>query len=380
MNLLINASTLSGTGVVQVAISFINECKKYKENTYHVFISTTIFSQIDTDNFPNNFTFYKIETQPRHPLKGYGSRKYLRKIEREIHPDCVFSVFGPSWWTPQRPHLMGYAYPHYVYPDSPFFQNISLIERLKIWGYKLIHKHFLLRNGHFYASETEDVSNRAKYFLGCSSDQMFTVSNTFSKYFDTFIPGSGTNLLPPKLDNEFRFLSLCSLAPHKNLEILNKVIPLLNKEIKARIKFVLTADETLFNKNFTDEAKKSIINIGRINVSQCPQLYYECDALFLPTLLECFSANYPEAMKMNKPILTSNISFASNVCQKAASYFDPLNPEDIAKKIEDIILSPSLYQQLIIEGNKQLNSFLTSEERAKRYLEICKLISNKIRL
>lgn len=377
MKLLINASTLSSTGVVQVAVSFINECKKYNENSYHVVLSHTAHSQIDFNLFPDNFTFYKIQDKPRYLIKGYKARKYLQKIEHEINPDCVFSVFGPSYWSPLKPHLMGYASPHYIYPDSPYFQNISKLNQIKIKIYKTIHKYFLLKNGNFYVSETEDVSKRAINFLGCNSDHMFTVSNTYSEYFESFIPDSANNLLPFKQNNEFRFLSLCAIAPHKNLEILNHVIPLLNEDLKSKIKFILTVDENLFEKNFNEEAKKSIINIGRIDVSRCPQLYHECDALFLPTLLECFSANYPEAMKMNKPILTSNISFATDVCQQAALYFDPLNPKDIAEKIKIIISSPDLYQLLIIKGNERLKSFLTAAQRAKRYLEICSIISIK---
>ncbi|MFK2341775.1 glycosyltransferase [Bacteroides fragilis] len=82
----------------------------------------------------------------------------------------------------------------------------------------------------------------------------------------------------------------------------------------------------------SEEAKKSIVNLGIIDVSKCPQLYNECDALFLPTLLECFSANYVEAMKMRKPIVTSNLPFATNVCKNAALYFDPMNAHDIVEK------------------------------------------------
>ena len=55
--------------------------------------------------------------------------------------------------------------------------------------------------------------------------------------------------------------------------------------------------------------------------------------MFLPTFLECFSASYAEAMLMKKPIITSNLGFAQNVCKDAAVYFDPCNPEDIIDKI-----------------------------------------------
>ena len=71
-------------------------------------------------------------------------------------------------------------------------------------------------------------------------------------------------------------------------------------------------------------------------VENCPKLYNQADAMFLPTLLETFSASYPEAMKMERPILTSDLDFAKDICGDAALYFNPLDSYDIANKIKTI--------------------------------------------
>lgn len=371
MRLIINASTLSGTGVTQVAVSFIEECKKFSNNTYYVLMSNRVANQIDRFSFPSNFIFYEVNTHPRLLLRGRSIRMYLRKLEMTINPDCIFSVFGPSYWTPRSPHLIGYAYPHYVYPESPIYKIMSLKERIRIYIYKVTHRYFLKKNGSFFVCETEDVSNRLSNYLNIEKKNIYTVSNTYNHFFEGF-NSARKNILPTREVDEFRFISLCSFAPNKNLEILNEVIPILNKRINdISIKFVLTANKEQLQAKMSEEAMSSIINLGLVDVSQCPQLYFECDALFLPTLLECFSANYAEAMKMEKPILTSNLSFASTVCQNAALYFDPLDPEDIAEKIILLIEDEKLRTKLINEGIKQLLKFNTSKERAERYLEIC---------
>ena len=160
---------------------------------------------------------------------------------------------------------------------------------------------------------------------------------------------------------------------------MNQVIPLLNDTLKnIKIIFVLTVDSKSFKYYLSEEAKKSIVNLGIIDVSKCPQLYNECDALFLPTLLECFSANYVEAMKMRKPIVTSNLPFATNVCKNAALYFDPMNAHDIVEKISLLVRNKQLYRNLCLEGDLVLKGFKTSQERAKSYLEICKSIIRKV--
>jgi glycosyltransferase involved in cell wall biosynthesis len=374
MKILINCSTLSGTGVTQVAVSFITECIDISSNEYYVFLSETVANEIKDIAFPSNFYFYKFNFHPLYGIKGFKVRNQLKKLEKKINPNCVFSVFGPSWWTPSSPHLMGYAYPHYVYPDSPYYKNISFVEKVKVKLFKTIHTYFLKRNGNYYVSETEDVSDRLVKLLKCNKDNFFTVTNTCNNYFNNFLPSSN-KLLPTKAEGEFRFLSLCSFAPHKNLVILNKVIPLLkNTNPEINIKFVLTVDESLFQKFFNEEVKKSIINIGRVDVASCPKLYEECDALFLPTTLECFSANYPEAMKMKRPILTSNLSFATTVCGNAALYFDPYDEEEILSTILGMIHNPKIIKQLVDNGERRLSSFLTSRKRAEKYLEVCEMI------
>ena len=79
-------------------------------------------------------------------------------------------------------------------------------------------------------------------------------------------------------------------------------------------------------------------------------------------------------MKMKRPILTSDLPFATTVCNKSALYFNPLDPSDISEKIIKIITDKELRNELIDNGIKQLESFNSSEERAKAYIIICKKI------
>lgn len=371
MNLIINTTTLSGTGVTQVAVSFIYECIAFTENTYHIFLSQVVSKEIDINDFPDNFHFYQFDGHPLYGIKGISIRKRLRQLESIIKPDVVFSVFGPACWTPKSKHITGFANSYYVYPESPFFKIIPLKDSFRIRLMKLAHRFFLRRNGKYFICETEDMSERLSTFLKVKKDNIFTVSNTYNKYFETYQRGALSPLLPKATNKEYRFISLASFDIHKNLTILNKVIPLLIKQnIEIDIKFVLTIDPIIYEKNFSDEAKTKIINLGRIDVKQCPQLYSECNALFLPTLIESFSANYPEAMKMEIPIITSDYSFARSICEDAALYFNALDPEDIVKKILQIVNDKFVANQLISSGKIRLLEFGNAKIRAKKYLNI----------
>ena len=113
-------------------------------------------------------------------------------------------------------------------------------------------------------------------------------------------------------------------------------------------------------------------NVGPVPISEVPSLYDECDMMFLPTLLECFSASYAEAMAKEKPILTSDLGFAHTVCGDAALYFNPTEPADIAEKIIYLSDNPEKRAQLVQAGKKALSQLNTPRERAEKFIEIGK--------
>jgi glycosyltransferase involved in cell wall biosynthesis len=139
---------------------------------------------------------------------------------------------------------------------------------------------------------------------------------------------------------------------------------------------ILTIDKESYKTLFPTNPA-NIINIGPISQKSCPSIYAQADALFAPTILETFSAAYPEAMKMRIPILTSDYSFTRDVCNDAALYFNPLDEKDIMIKIEELIKNNELKNKLIENGEKQLMKFETSSIKAKKYIQICENIIKK---
>ena len=60
-------------------------------------------------------------------------------------------------WTPKTKHLMGYAIPHYVYTESPFFKLLSFKQKISFKLKKVLQKVFIKRNSDVLHVETEDV-------------------------------------------------------------------------------------------------------------------------------------------------------------------------------------------------------------------------------
>lgn len=368
MKLLINTASADRGGSVQVALSFLAECKEIEGHEYHVFLSPNVGKGVDQSSFSANFYFYLMSQRPAQRLFSLKpmSREF-DALEREIKPDCVFTTSGPSYWRPRPPHLIGYNLPHYIYRDSPFWKRVGFRERLQFNLKGILIRWFFRRDADAYVVQTDDVNQRLQAFIGKSN--VHTVSNTCSAaYYDAH---RCAPKLPPRSEDEFRALTLSALYSHKNLEVIREVVDEFRRRKRPSPRFVLTIQQADYDLVFWENYTEEVVTVGPVPPSECPSLYDECDAMFLPTLLECFSASYPEAMIMKKPILTSDLGFAQTVCQDAALYFDPLNASEIADQFERLMDSDELQNDLIGRGLERVKTFNSAAQRACRFISIC---------
>jgi glycosyltransferase involved in cell wall biosynthesis len=376
MKLIINTASSDRGGSIQVALSFLEECKGITEHQYFVFVSPNLRRQVNAVSFPENFRFYEMDQRPSTRVFSLNPMSRLfSKLEAEIQPDCVFTTSGPAYWRPQAPHLIGYNLPHYIYRESPFWQRVKFRDRLSFNLKGLLIRWFFRRDGDAFVVQTDDVKKRLERFLGKTGAH--TVSNTCSSVYREREHFS--NKLPVRGNDEFRMLTLSALHLHKNLEIIREVAQQLRQRGVAGIKFILTIPQSDYDSVFGSDYLSEVLTVGPVLPIECPSLYGECDAMFLPTLLECFSASYPEAMMMQKPILTSDLGFARTVCGESALYFDPLNPADISDKIEYLIGFPDRQSSLVKLGVERVKLFNSPVQRALAYLELCQnLVGSKL--
>lgn len=371
MKIIVNATNLRKGGAIQVCLSFVHELKAFPENNYFVFLSPAFKDLVNPNEFPEfiNINFFDY---PSRFIVLDKTIQSLDEMEACISPDCVFTVFGPTYWQPKSKHVMGFANGIHLYKDLPYLKSLSVLNKIKWFLLGRYHRFLLKKNTDLYVVETEDVRIRFSRFINVCKDKVKVVHNTFHTIFNDEVQTLG--LLPDKQTNEFWLVTISAFYPHKNLAIIKAVIPLLeNKKIK--FKFILTIPESDYINNF-DGYSDHIINMGPVRIEECPYLYSKADALFLPTLVESFTASYPEAMKMNKPILTSDYSFSRSICHHAALYFDPYDPKSISEQILKLANDQGLYQDLVENGVKQLAQFPSAHERAEQYLALCQEVAS----
>src|SRR5690606_18434598 len=74
-----------------------------------------------------------------------------------------------------------------------------------------------------------------------------------------------------------------------------------------------------------------------VSDGQLRWLYENCTAYAFPSLSEGFGLPGLEAMNQGAPVVASNATSLPEVLGDAAEYFDPLDVDDIAKKISKVI-------------------------------------------
>lgn len=368
MNILINASNLTKGGGLQVAHSFINELKFYLMYNFTIVVSNELNEQIKKSEFPENFIFVVYSLRPSFFKAIFGCDIFLNNLEAQIKPDRVFTVFGPGYWKPKTKHIVGFAKPQYIYKESPFFQSLSIRDKYLLVLKKMLHLYNFKITSNVLITETSDVTSKVQFLF--PSKKVFTVSNNYNQIFDNAEDWDRSVKLPNF--NGITLLTITANYSHKNLKIIPEVISVLNNNYpNFKYRFVLSITDKDLNIS-DDKIKNKIILIGKVTITQCPYLYQQSDFMFLPTLLECFTASYPEAMKMEKPILTSNLSFSKDLCGSAAKYFNPMCAKDIAETIFSLAINKKEQESLVRSGLHQLLKFDSARARVEKSIKIIK--------
>lgn len=128
---------------------------------------------------------------------------------------------------------------------------------------------------------------------------------------------------------------------------------------------------------FSDVEKKQIETLHIMdkivqiyaNEQTMAQLYRDAQMFVYPTYSEGFGMPMLEAMVYDCPVVVSNASCLPEVAGDACLYFDPFQVEDIALKMEQLLTSPTLRQEIVAKGAVQLEKF-SWDKSAKEHMDV----------
>ncbi|MNX37113.1 Glycogen synthase [compost metagenome] len=106
-----------------------------------------------------------------------------------------------------------------------------------------------------------------------------------------------------------------------------------------------------------DNHFKNIIFTGFISDQTLAWLYQNCQTYVFPSFMEGFGLPGLEAMVEGAPVASSNASCLPEVYGDAAQYFDPSNPQDMARAIDLFLQSQTLRADFITRGKNHATSY-----------------------
>ncbi len=164
--------------------------------------------------------------------------------------------------------------------------------------------------------------------------------------------------------------------PHKNLEVLVKVVKELKKEDKMDWQLVLVGKEDYFYKRvkqlvWSQDVEDKIIFPGFVSDEHLPVLFKKSEVYIFPSKYEGFGLPPLEAMLYGAPVLAAKASCLPEILGDGALYFDPDDVYGIIKQINKLLDSPETRSDLIVKGKEQLSKY-SWQKMAKETLEIYK--------
>lgn len=365
MNILINASNTKGGGGQQVADSI---CCCLNEIPQHSFVVVLNSFMNDTEQRIKNYNNVKII---RHNIKNnwstfiLGRDKVLDDAVNSNMIDAVLTIFGPSRWIPRCKHLCGFARAQLIMHKSPYYTMMPWYNKIKAYMIHNIWSWAFWRCSKVFYTENPLTSKMLEQYY--KNVKVYTVTNYYNQVFDN--PFDWIEHLLNPFDG-IQMLSVTGPGSWKNLKIAHEAARILRQQHPYfRFRFVMTIKEEQYIP-VDSNLKNCFEFIGQVPVAAVPSLYQQCDISFQPTLLECFTATYPEAMRMERPIVTTNLDFAKGLCGQAARYYEATDAQACADAIYEVATNETLRKQLIKDGKEQIKTYDNYKDRARKLIEI----------
>lgn len=322
----------------------------------------------DFDNWePSNPHFHKVLC----PYKEFTFSEQLGLLKqiKNLHADLVHFPFV------QQPVLyQGKTVTTIQDLTTARFRNPTknwLVFTLKQQIYKLVNW-YVARKTKWLITPSEFVKRDIAQFAGISEDKI-----TVTYEAATALPRPPKAL--PYLQNKKFILYVGRPQPHKNLWRLIEAFRLLQTDFPT-LHLVLAGKREQAYDMIADRIRQAgierIIFTDFIPDESLLWLFENCQAYVFPSLSEGFGLPALEAQAQGAPLVSTNATCSPEVYGDGAHYFDPLDINDMARAIREVLTNPALRVDLIAKGKKQAAKY-SWERMARQTLDVYKKALNE---
>jgi glycosyltransferase involved in cell wall biosynthesis len=362
-SLLFNCTTnVVGGGMKNSAI-FIKESLKSKNIEWKYAISKEVKNLLEVWDIPLG-TNFKVFNES--PARSKQAANELKRFSIEAKVKLVYTMAGPAYINFPIYHVQGLSNGYLTHAGwSAFRLKGTLFHTFRYLAY-VGYQFVFSRRANFFVFQTEEARKNYCKRTFLRRIKTAVVSNAIDE--ELFAQLSEKSF--KKTSKKKEVIIFCPGAPyaHKAFQFLPDIAYKLKEFCSLPYKFVVTLPEGLLLQQLWGRAtelgvERNFRNIGSYGYNDVVPLFEEADIVFVPSLLETFSASYLEAMASKKILVAADKRFARDVCGEAACYVNPLKPEASAQILARAIEEPESFQKQIEMGADVLKKFGNHEQR-----------------
>jgi glycosyltransferase involved in cell wall biosynthesis len=160
-----------------------------------------------------------------------------------------------------------------------------------------------------------------------------------------------------KLKKPF-ILYVGNVYPHKNIETIIRAVVLL----KGKVHFYISCARSVFweraNELIKDlSAEDWVTHLGFVKDEELVDIHRSSLAFVTASKIEGLGLPGLEAMAAGTPVISSNLSCLPEIYGNAALYFNPEDPYELKKRIEELLINNNLRKDLINKGKAQIERY-----------------------
>ena len=330
-----------------------------------------VYGQIEEGIFDDNgICIQQIRNVKFKGLSWYLTRKKLEKMINSLYHDKKIDLVEAPDWTGITSFISAEKCPVVIRLNGSDTYFCHLDHRPVKWKNKLHEKRALkkadglLSVSQFTADLTNELFGLEKKFtiIPNSIDMgLFSPNSTYNStdvilYFGSLIRKKGLLELP------FIFNEVINKNPKAKLVLVGKDVP-----------DIISGNPSTWQMMqglFTEEARINVSYLGSVSYQDIKKHINSATVCVFPTFAEALPVSWIEAMAMQKPIVASNIGWATEVMDDGINGFlvHPTHHLDYANKIIQLLENEQLQKEFGVEARKKVTEKFSVAVVAKESL------------
>ncbi|MEK7508419.1 MAG: glycosyltransferase family 1 protein [Patescibacteria group bacterium] len=325
----------------------LNLEKMDQSNDYVIFLNQTNFNNYQ----PQNPRFKKVLAG----IKWYGWREQF-DLPALIKKSRVDLMHWPHWNVPffyRGPFVVTIHDLILIHYPSRVSSTLGPVTYwLKYLVFRFILWHAIVRAKKIITPSEFTKKDILKHF-SVPADKIVVTYEGVGEFM------AGDDKLSPAVKKPY-MLYVGVAYPHKNLAGLMDAFKIFYEKYSKEYNLILAGPDNYFYRKLKYPrlfGGQAISYIGFVSDSELRALYKNASLYVFPSLYEGFGLPGLEALSFGLPVVAAGNSCLPEILGEAALYFDPRDPEEMARVISQALKDGNLRVTLAQKGAKQLGRY-----------------------